>query len=259
MSELVIGGSVRSEKEINQRFEYIVWKKMKKDRRYFMLFFKHMEIEIGVFFPMTNKTFSSYGFEVSKGKNKWNKMLNTLIEKEFIERREVENNLYEYRIGYEAIFHTLDKDKGGWCYEEKEDKKCNTSKYTDYYTWLVNEADNKREHMTPSEKRFNTFLGRNNIQFISQAPVYVGEKKGYILDFYIPNKKIAIEVDGSIHNSEKARKYDAERTKQLAKLGIGVYRIKNEETKNEPLLYNKLTNVLGLVKKNELPNCKIAV
>lgn len=55
-------------------------------------------------------------------------------------------------------------------------------------------------------------------------------KKAYIVDFYIPELKLAIEIDGSSHNSQQT--YDAVRTSFLATRGIKVIRYQNEETKD---------------------------
>ncbi|MBQ8914713.1 MAG: DUF559 domain-containing protein [Clostridia bacterium] len=46
----------------------------------------------------------------------------------------------------------------------------------------------------------------------------------YILDFYIPEVKIAIELDGRQHGREKDRYADRERDSFLAKEGIMVLR-----------------------------------
>jgi very-short-patch-repair endonuclease len=55
----------------------------------------------------------------------------------------------------------------------------------------------------------------------------------YILDFYCHEAKIAIEVDGNIHDSDHQRKYDAIRTCELNNFGIRVLRIKNDEVKHD--------------------------
>jgi very-short-patch-repair endonuclease len=52
----------------------------------------------------------------------------------------------------------------------------------------------------------------------------------YVLDFYCPSKRIAIEVDGSQHLENK--EYDDERTEFLESLGIQVLRIWNNEVSN---------------------------
>lgn len=252
MSTIIIGEEVRSGREITQRFEYVLWKKVKKQERYLMLFFKYMEPDVYEFCEIKVSMFKSFGFDISKGK--WKNVLNNLIAKKFIEREESINNVYRYRIDYVGFFNALDTDKGGWCYKEPKEET-DIKQYMSYASWLLQESNNKREHMTPSEQRVDTFLRRHNIKYMSQAPIYIGERKGYILDFCVFSKNLAIEVDGSVHDTEEAKKKDAERTEELSKLGISVFRIKNEDTLSEASLYDKLNDVLGLDKRKEMPNC----
>lgn len=54
----------------------------------------------------------------------------------------------------------------------------------------------------------------------------------YILDFYCHESKLAIEIDGAIHNSKMSRQYDKARTDVLAALGIVVIRFSNDEVMN---------------------------
>ena len=51
----------------------------------------------------------------------------------------------------------------------------------------------------------------------------------YIVDFYCPKAKLAIELDGSQHYEEQAEKYDMERTKYLNQHGIEVLRYSNRD------------------------------
>jgi very-short-patch-repair endonuclease len=51
----------------------------------------------------------------------------------------------------------------------------------------------------------------------------------YILDFYCPEKKLAVELDGGQHNLAAGREYDAERTAYLNSHGIEVARFWNNE------------------------------
>jgi len=51
----------------------------------------------------------------------------------------------------------------------------------------------------------------------------------YILDFYCPEKKLAVELDGGQHNLPEARDYDAERTAYLNAHGVKVVRFWNNE------------------------------
>ena len=50
----------------------------------------------------------------------------------------------------------------------------------------------------------------------------------YVIDFYCPELKLAIELDGEVHNTYEAVLYDKLRTKFLNENGIRVLRYKNE-------------------------------
>ncbi len=54
----------------------------------------------------------------------------------------------------------------------------------------------------------------------------------YIVDFYCPEKKLIIELDGWQHKREKDIRYDAKRTAYLENLGIKVLRFWNNEINN---------------------------
>lgn len=64
----------------------------------------------------------------------------------------------------------------------------------------------------------------SNIKFRKQYGI--GE---YIADFYSAEIKLVVEVDGSSHFSEEARKYDAVRTKFMESLELKVIRFTNDE------------------------------
>ncbi len=55
----------------------------------------------------------------------------------------------------------------------------------------------------------------------------------YILDFYCPSKKLAIELDGSQHTTKDAQKYDHERTLFLNDWNIKVLRFWNSEVSHD--------------------------
>jgi very-short-patch-repair endonuclease len=58
----------------------------------------------------------------------------------------------------------------------------------------------------------------------------------YVLDFYCPQLKIAIEMDGPQHDTLWLRQYDEERTRKLSERGITVMRIPNEMLIRDPRL-----------------------
>ena len=55
-------------------------------------------------------------------------------------------------------------------------------------------------------------------------------KRAYILDFYLPEYQVCLEIDGSSHHHQYV--YDQMRTNYLKEAGITVIRFKNEEMHN---------------------------
>ena len=55
----------------------------------------------------------------------------------------------------------------------------------------------------------------------------------YILDFYCPEKKLAVELDGGQHNQPEGREYDAILTNFLNAHGVEVVRFWNNEVLSE--------------------------
>ncbi len=55
----------------------------------------------------------------------------------------------------------------------------------------------------------------------------------YILDFYCPKLKLAIEVDGGQHAQDDNREYDAARSEHLKDRGIEMMRFWNHEILND--------------------------
>lgn len=49
----------------------------------------------------------------------------------------------------------------------------------------------------------------------------------YILDFYCPEGRLAVELDGQVHRNEQAEAYDATRRRFLARHDIKVIRFEN--------------------------------
>ena len=79
--------------------------------------------------------------------------------------------------------------------------------------------------MTPEEKHLW-------YDFLKSLPVPVKRQKNienYILDFYIPSAKIAIELDGSQHYVPEHRLADKQRDAKLNSYGIKVLRYLNTD------------------------------
>jgi very-short-patch-repair endonuclease len=57
----------------------------------------------------------------------------------------------------------------------------------------------------------------------------------YIVDFYCPKLKLAIEIDGDYHKEEFTRDYDKDRQDYVESFGISFLRLTNEEVLNNPM------------------------
>ncbi|KAB7733035.1 DUF559 domain-containing protein [Rudanella paleaurantiibacter] len=51
----------------------------------------------------------------------------------------------------------------------------------------------------------------------------------FVLDFYCPSERLAIELDGSVHDEIAVQAYDEERQQAIESLNIRVLRFRNDE------------------------------
>jgi very-short-patch-repair endonuclease len=91
---------------------------------------------------------------------------------------------------------------------------------------MVDAARALRRSATPAEQmlwsqlRTQRFAG---LKFRRQHAV-----GSFVLDFFCAEPAVAIELDGSVHDTPEQRERDAERTVWLGQRGIRVLRIRNE-------------------------------
>ena len=108
---------------------------------------------------------------------------------------------------------------------------------------LIKNAQKLRKEMTKEEKHLW-------YDFLKKLPIQVKRQKNienYILDFYIPTHKTAIEIDGIQHTSEEGRTLDKKRDMVLSSYGIKVLRFKNTDINNNFLsVADEILNVLGI-------------
>ena len=100
-------------------------------------------------------------------------------------------------------------------------------------------AKELRKEQTPAERMLWRVLrdrAVNGLKFRRQHPL-----DGFVLDFFCPEVKLCVELDGGIHDSQVER--DAERTAQLAARGLRVIRFRNEEVEDD------MTSVLHRIAK----------
>ena len=85
-------------------------------------------------------------------------------------------------------------------------------------------AKRLRRDMTPPERRLWAAIRRNAIAgFHFRRQQVIAE---YVVDFYCASAKLAIELDGGVHEDQWT--YDESRDKTIARLGVRVLRISNE-------------------------------
>lgn len=99
-----------------------------------------------------------------------------------------------------------------------------------------------RANLTPAEIRLWKCLQNKQLdgrKFRRQHSI-----GNYIVDFYCPEERIAIELDGEVHNNPVNEQIDIERDKYISSLGIRVLRFSNED------VFEKIEFVL-----NEINGC----
>ena len=70
----------------------------------------------------------------------------------------------------------------------------------------------------------------------------------YIIDFYCPRLKLAIEMDGEIHNIPEHKEYDEKRQTDIEVYNIKFLRITNEEFLNDPnKAFERIENMINLL------------
>ena len=90
-----------------------------------------------------------------------------------------------------------------------------------------------REQMTAAEVAL--WLMIKNKQLNGQRFLRQYSIGHYVVDFYCPKYKLAIELDGEGHFTDEGESYDAKRTEYLNSLGVRVLRFENFEVFQYPM------------------------
>lgn len=99
-----------------------------------------------------------------------------------------------------------------------------------------------RNRLTPAEKLLWYYLKNSNFENTKFRRQH--SFNSYILDFYCPKKKIAIELDGDTHFSDNGKAYDLIRDRYLESEGIKVLRFANN------IIFNNMDFVLETIRQN---------
>ncbi len=109
-------------------------------------------------------------------------------------------------------------------------KEVNNRRYVtanpDVYSLLKENAHNNRICMTDAESFLWEHIRRKSLGVKFRRQVVIGD---YIVDFFNPDTKLIIEVDGEYHNLEEQMIEDNTRTDYLNKHGYYVLRFNNNE------------------------------
>jgi very-short-patch-repair endonuclease len=89
-----------------------------------------------------------------------------------------------------------------------------------------------RKNQTDTEKKLWSILRNRKLFGVKfRRQFSLGR---YILDFYSPEYKLGIEVDGSQHYEEEGRRRDEQRTNDIANLGVYILRFSDRDILNNP-------------------------
>jgi very-short-patch-repair endonuclease len=98
-----------------------------------------------------------------------------------------------------------------------------------------------RNDLTPAEAKLWWYLKDRQLagqKFRRQYSI-----GNYILDFYCPAKKVAIELDGEVHNNQQQACYDEKKNLFLTDHGIEVLRFENK------LVFKNPEGILNAIKE----------
>jgi very-short-patch-repair endonuclease len=103
--------------------------------------------------------------------------------------------------------------------------------YTHVPGYIFDLCRKLRQKQTDAEKLLWECLRREHLKglkFRRQHPI-----GRYIADFYCPEARLVIELDGKIHQIKDQKKYDKIRQEIIEMRGIRVLRVKNEEIEQD--------------------------
>jgi very-short-patch-repair endonuclease len=107
---------------------------------------------------------------------------------------------------------------------------------------LVESARELRHRQTPAEARFwDAVRDRSAYSFRIRRQHPIGR---YVLDFWIPSHRLAIELDGDVHLDDEIAAQDAVRTEWLESQGVQVLRFTNAE------IFNDLERVFQIIDRH---------
>lgn len=138
------------------------------------------------------------------------------------------------------------REKGSRTIEGQEDKTVRmTYKKRDFARYL-------RKESTPAEKKLWSLL--KNRQFLGLKFRRQHVIEGFVADFYCDECKLAIELDGGVHDRQMQKDYDELRDEVIQSEGINLIRIKNQDIeKDVRLVLKAIKNYITELKSQTQP------
>ena len=130
----------------------------------------------------------------------------------------------------------------------KQDITLNGKRRVNWHEWIKMHCRELRKNQTKSEAKLWAILRNRKLQgvkFLRQHPfIYSYNKRPryFIADFYCAEKKLVLELDGEVHDSQK--EYDEQRDLILTQLGLKVLRIRNTELNDVNEVLEKIIRAL---------------
>ena len=107
-------------------------------------------------------------------------------------------------------------------------------------------ATRMRENPTYSEKKFYDYLVAHRVKFEFQKILYCS--KSYIVDFFLIDYKIIVEIDGEYHFTEEQQEKDWYRTLDI----FHTYNYKTLRLTNKQVNFDKFENkLINFLRKNK--------
>ncbi|MCU0641352.1 MAG: endonuclease domain-containing protein [Candidatus Margulisbacteria bacterium] len=94
-----------------------------------------------------------------------------------------------------------------------------------------------RQDQTAAEEKAWSLLRNNQIGGLKFRRQHVVE--GFVVDFYCPRLKLAIELDGGVHDRKMNKDYDELRQIELESKGVAVLRFRNEQVMQDEKIIEK--------------------
>lgn len=111
--------------------------------------------------------------------------------------------------------------------------------------WIENRMYELRDGSNRYEQFMGQLLMKKGIDFIHQAPFVFRPHNIYFCDFYLPQYRMVVEVDGVYHQGNLQFSKDAERDANFRSVGILVFRVNNSETLDTKRLSIRLDDFIA--------------